>query len=134
MFVFPGFNSNIEHRNKTFHIQTEVNDAQGTNKINTLVYFSGRIFFSRSTELQQEDLANRETASIAIRRQHNRVIRDLISDQLKPQENQVTNNDEIDFEGFYGNDKIYSCYERCFDSALKTYKKLLLTEEDSELP
>jgi len=129
MFVFPGFNSNIEHRNKKFHIQTEVNAVEGINKINTLIYLAGRIFLSFSNELGKDDSVNRETATVAIRRQHNRVIRDLISDQLESK-NDSPATGEIDFSGLYGNNEIFTCYGKCFNKAADAYKKLLLTEEN----
>lgn len=129
MFVFPGFNSNIEHRNKTYHIQTEVNSVEGKNKINTLIYFQGRIFRSFSTELDKEDSVNRDTAKIAIRKQHNRIIRDLISDQLE-EKAEKKSRPEIDFEGLYGKNKIFSCYNKCYGNALTTYKQLILIEEN----
>lgn len=132
MFVFPGFNSNIEHRNKTYHIQTEVNSIDSNYKINTLIYLAGRIFFSSSTELKKEDSVNRETSTIAIRRQHNRIIRDLISDQLETKEASVENTEsnEIDFCGLYRENDIFSCYGKCFDNPHKTYKKLLIIEDN----
>ena len=128
MFVFPGFNSNIEHRNKTYHIQTEVNNVEGTNRVNTLIYLEGRIFLSFSTELDKEDSINRDTSKIAIRKQHNRIIRDLISDQLGEKVGNTSRAD-IDFEGLYGKNKMFSCYNKCYGNALDTYKKLILVEE-----
>jgi hypothetical protein len=129
MFVFPGFNSNIEHRNRTYHIQTEVHTIEGINKVNTLIYLAGRIFLSVSTELGKEDSGNRETATNAIRRQHNRTIRDLISDQLEAQKESETTED-IDFAHLYSGSDIFTCYGKCFDDARNTYKKLLIMEEN----
>jgi hypothetical protein len=129
MFVFPGFNSNIEHRNRTYHIQTEVHTMEGANKVNTLIYLAGRIFLSVSTELSKEDSANRETATGAIRRQHNRIIRDLISDQLETQK-ESGSKEEIDFAHLYSGNDLFSCYGKCFDDARNTYKKLLIMEEN----
>jgi hypothetical protein len=130
MFVFPGFNSNIEHRNKTYHIQTEVNSVGDENRINTVVYLSGTILTSTATTLSKEDSLNRETAVKAVRKQHNKVIRDLISDQLAPQKKK-DNKDAIDFSGMYGNHKALSS-QGVFNS-FEIYKSLLLHDDDETL-
>lgn len=129
MFVFPGFNSNIEHRSNKYHVQTEVNTVDGANRINTLVYLSGRIYLSASFELSREDSINRETAAAVIRRQHNKIIRDLISDQLEPQKT-VKEKEAVDFFGMYGSEKIFSCYEKHLRNPLETFKKLLISLEE----
>ena len=127
MFVFPGFNSNIEHRNKTYHIQTEVNSVDDENKVNTVVYLSGTILTSLSSILSQEDSINRETAVRAVRKQHNKIIRDLISDQLGPQKKKL-DQDAIDFAGMYSNHKALSS-EGVF-KPFETYRALLLHDDD----
>lgn len=127
MFVFPGFNSNIEHRNKTYHIQTEVNSVGDENKVNTVVYLSGSILTSLSSILSQEDSLNRETAVRAVRKQHNKIIRDLISDQLEPQKKKH-DKDAIDFIGMYASRKALS-FGGVFKT-LETYRSLLLYEDD----
>jgi len=127
MFVFPGFNSNIEHRNKTYHIQTEVNSVDDENKVNTIVYLSGTILTSLSSILSPEDSINRETAVRVVRKQHNKIIRDLISDQLEPQKKKH-DKDAIDFVGMYANRKALS-FEGVFKT-FETYRSLLLYEDD----
>jgi hypothetical protein len=129
MFIFPGFNSNIEHRNKTYHIQTEVNTVDGVNKINTLIYFAGRIFLSFSVEMKKEDTVNREVAKTAISRQHNRIIRDLISDQLEEKVEKIIE-EEISFENLYEKKDMFFCSGKCYGDAQDTYKKLMLMEEN----
>ena len=127
MFVFPGFNSNIEHRNKTYHIQTEVNSVGDENKVNTIVYLSGTILTSLSSILSTENSINRETAVRAVRKQHNKIIRDLISDQLEPQKKKQ-DKDEIDFIGMYANRKALS-FKGVFKT-FETYRSLLLYDDD----
>ena len=127
MFVFPGFNSNIEHRNKTYHIQTEVNTVDDKNKVNTVVYLSGTILTSMSSVLSQEDSVNRETAVRAVRKQHNKIIRDLISDQLEPQKKKQ-DQDAIDFTGMYENRKALSS-EGVY-KPFEIYRSLLLRDDD----
>lgn len=129
MFVFPGFNSNIEHRNKTYHIQTEVNSAGDKNKVNTIVYLSGAILTSLGSVLSPEDSINRETAVSAVRKQHNKIIRDLISDQLEPQKKKNDKN-AIDFVGMYSSRKALSS-EGVFET-FETYRSLLLYEDDEK--
>ena len=127
MFVFPGFNSNIEHRNKTYHIQTEVNTVDDKNKVNTVVYLSGTILTSMSSVLSQEDSVNRETAVRAVRKQHNKIIRDLISDQLEPQKKKQ-DQDANDFTGMYANRKALSS-EGVY-KPFEIYRSLLLRDDD----
>jgi hypothetical protein len=128
MFVFPGFNSNIDHRNKKYHIQTEVNSVKGINKINTLVYFSGMIYFSISSQMGTEDAASRETALSAVRRQHNKVIRDLISDQLAPQQT-LKNNELIDFAAMYKDEKFFSCRRKSQQETRDVFKELIIVPD-----
>ncbi|HNW83675.1 MAG TPA: hypothetical protein PKG52_12380 [bacterium] len=129
MFVFPGFNSNIEHRNKNYHVQTEVNSVAGKYRVNTLVYLSGSIYSSMSSELTSEESLNRETSVSAIRKQHNKIIRDLISDQLDPQKSS-TDKELLDFVNLYKDAGLFSCDGKCFSNARETYRKLLLPAEE----
>lgn len=131
MFVFPGFNSNIDHRNKKYHIQTEVNRVDGKSRINTVVYLSGMIYFSVSSELNGDDALNRESAVSTIRKQHNKVIRDLISDQLAPQRS-ARDKDSVDFLGMYGNDRMFSCHNRTVFGAQDIFRELLIIPEDEK--
>lgn len=129
MFVFPGFNSNIDHRDKKYHIQTEVNTTEGVHKINTLVYFSGMIYFSLSAEMNREDSLSRDTSVSAIRKQHNKIIRDLISDQLAPQKS-VQEKDKIDFLEMYKDDRFFSCHLKNQPNLQEVFKKLIVVPED----
>ncbi|HRZ80252.1 MAG TPA: hypothetical protein P5044_09605 [bacterium] len=129
MFVFPGFNSNIEHRNRKYHIQTEVNSVDGKHKVNTLVYLSGSIYHSISSELLPEDCINRETSVSAIRRQHNKIIRNLISDQLEPQK-KTADKGMVDFAGLYNDTDIFSCSGSCLSDARETYRKLIVRADE----
>lgn len=131
MFVFPGFNSNIDHRNKKYHIQTEVNRVEGVSRINTVVYFSGMIYLSVSSEMKADDVLNRESAVSAIRKQHNKVIRDLISDQLDPQKKEKEK-DSVDFVGMYGKDRIFSCRNKTVFGAQDIFRELLTVPEDEK--
>lgn len=129
MFVFPGFNSNIEHRNRKYHIQTEVNSVDGKHKVNTLVYLSGSIYHSVSSELSPEDCINRETSVSAIRRQHNKIIRNLISDQLEPQK-KVAEKGLVDFAGLYKDADMFSCTGNSLSDARETYRKLIVRADE----
>jgi len=82
MSLFPGFNTNIRHKNKIFHIQTEVLSTGDRNTISTLIYMEGRIFHSIKNPLKPEEAVHRETAGLAIMRQHKEAIKKLISNQL----------------------------------------------------
>ncbi|HSW59261.1 MAG TPA: hypothetical protein VLJ60_00600 [bacterium] len=132
MFVFPGFNSNIDHRNKKYHVQTEVNRVDEKSRINTAVYLSGMIYFSVSSELNGDDALNRESAVSTIRKQHNKVIRELISDQLSPQKS-AKDKDSVDFAGMYGNDRVFSCHSKTAYGAQEIFRKLLAVPEDEKL-
>jgi len=129
MFVFPGFNSNIEHREKKYHIQTEVNAVQGKSKINTLVYLSGRIYLSFSSEMNEEDSLTRETALSAIRKQHNKIIRDLISDQLEADTEQNVS-EGIDFAAMYKDKNIFYCCSDDADNTRELLKSLIIVPDD----
>lgn len=129
MFVFPGFNSNIEHRNRNFHVQTEVNSVDGKHKVNTLVYLAGSIYHSVSSELSPEESVNRETSVSAIRRQHNKIIRNLISDQLDSQK-KGTEKGFVDFNGLYKDASIFSCAGSCFSDSRETYRKLIVRADE----
>jgi hypothetical protein len=131
MFVFPGFNSNIDHRNKKYHIQTEVNKVDGISRINTVVYLSGMIFLSVSSEIKGDDAVSREAAVSSIRKQHNKVIRDLISDQLAPQKF-VSDKDSVDFVGMYGNNRIFLCSNKTVSGAQDIFRELLTVPEDEK--
>ena len=82
MPVFPGFNSNIRHRGKVYHLQTEVNTVRGQHNISTLVYLDGEIFHSTKTELTKEQAINEEAAAPYIRAQHQEIARRLLSGEL----------------------------------------------------
>lgn len=82
MPVFPGFNSNIRHRGKVYHLQTEVNTVKGHHNISTLVYLGGEIYHSTKTELTEEQSVNEEAAAPYIRSQHQEVARHLLSGEL----------------------------------------------------
>ena len=129
MFVFPGFNSNIEHRNRNYHVQTEVNSVDGKYKVNTLIYLAGSIYHSASSELTPEECINRETSVSAIRRQHNKIIRNLISDQLESQK-KGTDRGFVDFAGLYNDAGIFSCSGNCFHDTRETYRKLIVRADE----
>ncbi|MBI5887478.1 MAG: P-loop NTPase [Deltaproteobacteria bacterium] len=48
-----GFNDNVAYKDTVFHVQTEVNGARNAPIIDTVVYHSGRIFFSKKTQWAQ---------------------------------------------------------------------------------
>ncbi|MGI6393257.1 MAG: hypothetical protein ACOX2F_00770 [bacterium] len=127
MFVFPGSNSNISHRGKKYHVQTEVNKVNGLSKINTLVYLAGTICFSLSSEMNKDDLFNRESAENAAEKQHNKVIRDLISDQLTSQK-ETEEAGAINFGKMY-EDPLYSCNLKSELSVREIFKTLITSKK-----
>ena len=133
VFVFPGINSNIKHRNQTYHIQTEVNTVNDENKINTIIYLSGTILTSISSKLEKEDSLNRETAVRAVKKQHNKLIRDLISDQLETQKKEAAKQ-TLDFNEMYSHNKELSI--KGISNPFEAYKSLLLYDdtENGEKP
>ncbi len=50
MLMFTGYNTNISHNNKIYHIQTEDN-GQGNSVILTLRYPEGRIIASKKSPM-----------------------------------------------------------------------------------
>jgi len=48
-----GFNNNVAYKDTVFHVQTEVNAARNAPVIDTVVYHSGRILFSKKTQWAQ---------------------------------------------------------------------------------
>lgn len=128
MSIFPGFNTNIRHKNKIFHIQTEVLSKENSNTINTLVYLEGQIFYSINNELAQSESLHRETAALAIKKQHKEAIKDLISDQLqndKESEN-ISIEGSINFSELYNSDELFSFSNKKTTQIKTTIKKLLI--------
>lgn len=71
-----GFNDNVAYKDTVFHVQTEVNGARNAPIIDTVVYHSGRIFFSKKTQWSQ--VATEGDTHVTIRdyakKQHHTVI------------------------------------------------------------
>ncbi len=111
MSLFPGFNTNIRHKNRIFHIQTEVLTSQDRHTISTLVYLEGRIFHSIKGNLKPEEALHRETAGLAIVRQHKEAIKKLISNQLIAAETPASPRNTItvvDFMELYEEKRLFS--------------------------
>ena len=111
MSLFPGFNTNIRHKNRIFHIQTEVLSSGDRHTISTLVYMEGRIFHSVKNPLKADEAIHRETAGLAIVRQHKEAIKKLISNQLISAESAAAPKGTItivDFMELYQEKKLFS--------------------------
>ncbi len=111
MSLFPGFNTNIRHKNKIFHIQTEVLSTGDKHAVSTLVYLEGRIFHSVKSLLKPAEAVHRETAGLAIVKQHKEAIKKLISNQLAAADTAATTKGTltiVDFTELYQDKKFFS--------------------------
>lgn len=114
MALFPGFNTNIRHKNKIFHIQTEVISAGDKNSISTLVYLEGRIFHSVKGVLPPAEAIHRETAALVIVKQHKEAIKKLISNQLSAADSAALPRGTInivEFTELYQEKKFFSVFD-----------------------
>ncbi|GAB4388888.1 MAG: hypothetical protein Kow0025_10880 [Thermodesulfovibrionales bacterium] len=85
--MFPGFNTNVPYKGRTFHVQTE--DSGPRNPvIVTLLYSLGAIVASRKTSYSHlmEDPDWRLKVPEIMRSQHREFIRDLLSGKLTGEE------------------------------------------------
>ena len=74
----PGLNTEVEHENETYHVQTQ-DLGPGPNSVETTVYKAGRVLSSRRSYytafLNSGDL--RERIQDIIREEHEAVIREI---------------------------------------------------------
>jgi hypothetical protein len=96
--VLTGYNTDIEHAGTIYHVQTE-DKGQGNPFVESLVYASGEILYSRRTpyhDLIAQDL-DPDTVAAIMERQH-RAIVDAIGagrlEQLLRREHQVADDDD----------------------------------------
>ena len=71
LVVLTGFNTDIDHSGTTYHVQTE-DKGRGNPMVESLVYTSGEILYSRRTpydDLVEQDV-DRETIATLMERQH----------------------------------------------------------------
>src|SRR2546426_7953516 len=76
--MVTGFNTDVQHRGKTYHVQTEDKGLQNP-IIETLIYMGGEILAARRTsyaDLLVKGIDEREIAE-RIETQHNRMILDI---------------------------------------------------------
>ncbi len=115
MSLFPGFNTNIRHKNKIFHIQTEVLSTSDKHAVSTLVYLEGRIYHSVKSLLKPAESVHRETAALAIVKQHKEAIKKLISNQLAAADTAATTRGTtltiVDFTELYQEKKFFSALD-----------------------
>lgn len=80
-----GFNSDISVRGKPFHIQTE-DWGQGNPYLVTRIFSGGAVMKTIKVHydeaLRNGPVRNSDAISLALRRQHQRIIDDLVSGQL----------------------------------------------------
>lgn len=73
--VLTGFNTDIDHSGTTYHVQTE-DKGRGNPMVESLVYTSGEILYSRRTpydELVEQDV-DREAIATLMERQHRSIV------------------------------------------------------------
>ena len=73
--VLTGFNTDIDHSGTTYHVQTE-DKGRGNPMVESLVYTSGEILYSRRTpydDLVEQDV-DRETIATLMERQHRSIV------------------------------------------------------------
>ena len=73
--VLTGFNTDIQHSGTTYHVQTE-DKGRGNPMVESLVYTSGEILYSRRTpydDLVEQDV-DRETIATLMERQHRSIV------------------------------------------------------------
>jgi len=92
-----GFNTNINHKNKLYHIQTEINSVKEEKTINTLIYLDGQICFSEKNKINSRILQSNELILEEVKSQHKDVIKKLISNEILSDKNA----NSIDFETLY---------------------------------
>lgn len=130
MSVFPGFNTNIRHQNRLFHIQTEVLVSESENNISTLVYIEGRIFHSITNIMKPSESVHRETATMAIIKQHKEAIKKLISNQIAELDNSTeTKLGKINFIELYKEQELFLCSKIKPQHIKSLTKKLLIDLE-----
>jgi hypothetical protein len=87
--VLPGFNTDVAHDGRTFHVQTE-DKGQENPVIETLIYVGGQILASRRrsyAELSGDGAdVDRDRVSELIERQHQAVVRDIRLGKFDPPE------------------------------------------------
>ncbi len=92
-----GFNTNINHKNKLYHIQTEVNSVKDEKTINTLIYFEGQICFSEKHKINSSLTISSDLILQEVKSQHKEVIKKLISNEILSQNNTET----VNFQQLY---------------------------------
>ncbi len=85
--MLTGFNTDVHHDDRTFHVQTEDRGAENP-IIETLIYEGGRILDARRRPYGDESGNGRdpERLSILLERQHQNVVRDIRLGKYDPLE------------------------------------------------
>ena len=88
--MIGGFNENVEHNGKIYHVQTE-NLGVDKGIIRTVIYDQGRVIATRQTNYQK--LRDRKTPKelndiidIIIKKQHRLVVEELLSGKFDKKE------------------------------------------------
>jgi hypothetical protein len=74
--MITGFNTDVKHKNRVYHVQTE-DKGMANPKIESLVYVGGEILDSFRTEYAQMSRLNEEKIAKMMETQHRRVIRSI---------------------------------------------------------
>jgi hypothetical protein len=85
--MLTGFNTDVNHEGKTFHVQTE-DKGEANPVIETLIYEGGQILASRRQDYAEKagNGTSRETLVSLMERQHQAVVRDIRLGKYDPPE------------------------------------------------
>ncbi len=85
--MLTGFNTDVRHDDRTFHVQTEDRGADNP-IIETLIYEGGRILDARRRDYRDEagDGLDADRLSTLLERQHQNVVRDIRLGKYDPPE------------------------------------------------
>jgi hypothetical protein len=85
--MLTGFNTDVNHEGKTFHVQTE-DKGESNPVIETLIYEGGQILASRRQDYAEQAGSgmSRETLVALMERQHQAVVRDIRLGKYDPPE------------------------------------------------
>ena len=83
--MLTGYNTDVEHDDRTFHVQTE-DKGESNPLIETLIYVGGQILEARKrsySDIPEEQRTN-EKLAILLERQHKGVVRDIRLGKFDP--------------------------------------------------
>lgn len=95
--MLTGFNTDVRHDDRTFHVQTEDRGADNP-IIETLIYEGGRILDARRRPYGDEagKVMDQQRLSTLLERQHQNVVRDIRLGKYDPPERRKPLSESID--------------------------------------